>query len=225
MFCNLFTCCFKTNESSENEDNEDNDIKEIQKLNKIILKKKTEKRMEYFYLEKKIFNLQLTENYYVRVIDIYDADTITVILFFRNDPSIIKLRLFGIDTPEMKPKNDNENEIIKEKALAIIAKIVLTDLIKNNNDLLYIKTNGSEKYGRTLATLFLKKDDTTSINQKLIDLKLADSYYGKKKEKIFQNNYLNLEKSKKIIKIYEEKNISFPEKYKFIKELYPINNM
>ena len=52
--------------------------------------------MEYFYLEKKIFNLQLTENYYVRVIDIYDADTITVILFFRNDPSIIKLRLFGI---------------------------------------------------------------------------------------------------------------------------------
>ena len=113
--------------------------------------------MEYFYLEKKIFNLQLTENYYVRVIDIYDADTITVILFFRNYPSIIKLRLFGIDTPEMKPNNNNENQIIKEKALAIIAKIVLADLIKNNNNILYIKTNGSEKYGRTLATLFLKK--------------------------------------------------------------------
>ena len=81
----------------------------------------------------------------------------------------------------------------------------------NNNNILFIETNGSEKYGRTLATLYLKKNDSYSINQKLIDLKLADKYYGKKKEKIFQKNYLSLDESKNIIKIYENKKLSLDE--------------
>ena len=206
----FFPCCFN-NEDELNDDtqyqhniDENNDIK---KLNKIISKKKTVKKNEYFYENIKILKLELNSNFYVKVIDVYDADTITVILFFRNYPSIVKLRLYGIDTPELKPNTNNDNDKIKEKALAIIAKVILLDIIKKNNNILFIETKGFEKYGRTLATLYLKKNDKYSINEKLIDLKLADKYYGQKKEKIFQKNYLSLDESKKIIKIYENKNL------------------
>ena len=34
---------------------------------------------------------------------------ITCILFFRNNPNIDKIRLSGIDTPEMKPLSGTEN--------------------------------------------------------------------------------------------------------------------
>ena len=56
--------------------------------------------------------------YLSKVVDVYDGDTITVVLYNKGDFEKHKLRLNGIDTPELKPKKDIENredEIEKAK--------------------------------------------------------------------------------------------------------------
>lgn len=214
----IFPCCFKnTNTIYENTiDLIDNlteeekcdvckyiySINEKNLLNSIINKKVSVKKEEYFYKEKKINKLELKNTcHYIKVINVYDADTITGILFFKGEPYIIKIRLSEIDTPEMKPNDNN----IKEKALAILAKIWLCNKIENNNNILFIKTNGNEKYGRTLAHIYLSENDTNSLNNQLISLNLADSYSGKTKEKRFSKYYPPLKISEEIIYLYENK--------------------
>ena len=105
---------------------------------------------EYYYDSKLIHKLELHEEYYIKVVDIYDADTITCILFYRDIPTIIKIRLQGIDTPEMKPPKDKPNRDV-EKAKAKEAKEVVEKLILNK----YIKLNvsGLDKYGRYLVSV------------------------------------------------------------------------
>ncbi len=205
----IFPCCFNKT------DYYDEETSDIKNLNKIEFKKKTKNKKDFYYESNIIKKLELNDNYYARVIDIYDADTITVILFFRKNPYIIKIRLFGIDTPEMRPNTGNNELNLKEKALAIISKIFLKNLLEKNKNIIYIKTKGSEKYGRTLATLYIKKNDSISINQRLVNMNYADSYFGQKKEKNFQLNYFNLEDSNEIIDRYNQRKNTYNDFKKF----------
>ena len=215
-FCkSIFDCCFlKKNDPPQNNNIPINDIEEPQIENKGIdldsikeLKVKT--KTHYFYQDIKITKLELTNTKHKgKVISIYDADTITVILDFLNHPFIVKLRLYGIDTPEMKPLDtEDENLIIKEKALAIMGKVWLQQEINNNNNLVYIETKGHDKYGRTLANIYLDNEYRICLNKVLIDYYLADEYYGKTKKKDFHKHYLNLQKSKKIVNYYMNNNL------------------
>ena len=198
-------------------------ITDIDKFNLIKYQKKGRTK-EYYYDSKLIHKLELHEEYYIKVVDIYDADTITCILFYRDIPTIIKIRLQGIDTPEMKPnKNIDPHLYNQEKALAIIAKIVLQKIIDDNKSILYITTHGSEKYGRTLATLYKDNNKTSSLNQILVDLNLADSYQGQTKEKNFEKYYLNDTDSLFIIQLYENKEkYTIDELYNIIHQKFPI---
>ena len=195
-------------------------------LNKITIHNETshKKHKKYVYKSQIIKKLELnnTENY-AKIIDIYDADTLTCILFFRGIPNVVKIRLDGIDAPEMRPTSSDDIENVQERALAIIGKFAITKIIMDQDNIIYIKTKGSEKYGRTLADIYTDKDSTLSINQILINLKLADSYFGKTKEKLFKHNYLNIECSNKVINIYN-KNDNFFNKFKSINEIYNITH-
>merc|ERR1711934_1032480 len=222
LYC-IFPCLKRNREETETNTENKKDLNDIEKLNNIKLDTTNGKKKKYMYDSTLIEKLELKNtNHYAKVIDIYDADTITCILFFRDVPTIIKIRLSDIDSPEMKPNSGTENEQIKEKAFAIIAKIALSKMIFDNNNIVYIKTHGSEKYGRTLADIFLNEKSEISLNQILVDLKLADSYHGKTKEKNFTKNYLNIRDSNGIINLYENKDNTFDEIYKFINNLYPI---
>ena len=212
MFCirKCFPCCFSNNDEYQ---------PDIVKLNNISEKNKGNKKI-YSYNSKIIQKLELKDSeYYIKVIDIYDGDSITGILFYRDIPTIIHIRLYGIDTPELLPKSGSENEKIKEKALAIMAKITLMKIIIDNNYILYIKTKGSEKYGRTLADIYIKHNSEISINRYLIDMNLADTYSGKTKEKKFKKFNISLSNSKKIIDIYGNKDNTFNEIYKLIYDI------
>ena len=213
--------CFFSKEIDETEQYE---IDDKYKLNKIVIDEKTanKKSKNYVYNSQIIKKLELnnTENY-AKVIDIYDADTLTCILFFRGIPNIVKIRLDGIDAPEMRPNSSDEIENVQEKALAIIGKFALTKIIMECNNIIYIKTKGSEKYGRTLADIYTHKDSSLSINKILINFRLVDNYYGKKKEKLFKESYLNIEDSNKIINIYNKKD-DFNNKFKLINDIYNI---
>lgn len=221
----ILPCCFRNNNYSNNENVNSNEI-DILKLKNINEISSKGKKKSFKYEGKIIQKLEMDNScHYAKVIDIYDADTITCILFFRNIPNIVKIRLHGIDAPEMKPDKLNENDMIKEKALAIISKVVLQKLIQKNNNIIFLKTYGSEKYGRTLANIYKEENGSESFNEILINLKLVDKYDGKKKEKNFKSQYLNLRDSNGIINFYENKDNSFDELFTFINNIYPLNRV
>lgn len=135
-----------------------------------------------------------------KVVDVYDGDTIKLVLPFIIKTSkykykfldkllkkrdIIQMykwncRLTGIDTPEIRTKN------LQEKEFGIMVRDKLREKILNN--LLFVKCGVFDKYGRLLVTLYdseenLKKDN--SINKWLINNKYAKEYNGGKKQEWF----------------------------------------
>jgi endonuclease YncB( thermonuclease family) len=133
----------------------------------------------------------------------YDADTIHVVFHIFNQFSRFTCRLFGIDTAEIKSKDE------LEKKYAITARDYLRNLILDK--LIIIKCGEFDKYGRLLVTLFLVNDTNElhmlggsnndnnndnnddnnastyfnfkeSINNQLIMEKFAYNYNGKTKK-------------------------------------------
>ena len=91
---------------------------------------------------------------------------------YENSPLFrFNVRLNGIDTPEIKSKNENE------KLLAKKARDSLSQLIMNKNVTLQNVKN--EKYGRILADVYL---DDLHINKWMIDQQFAVEYDGKTKK-------------------------------------------
>jgi endonuclease YncB( thermonuclease family) len=152
-------------------------------------------------LEEKKFNLEnISGNFYVE--SVYDGDTITILVPIKlhiynmissdqidfysdsNNSNIInfnkiKLRLHGIDTPEIKPlKNilNREEHIIKAKeARDFLSNIILNKIIK-------VEFLSNDKYGRPLAKIY--KDDIY-LNNLMIEKGYAKQYDGGTKNVFF----------------------------------------
>jgi micrococcal nuclease len=105
-----------------------------------------------------------------QVIKVYDGDSITIASYLpmNNSPLFrFSVRLNGIDTPEIKGKNDDEKAAAKE------ARDVLSNLILHKD--VTLKNVGTEKYGRILADVYL---DDLCVNDWLIQEKYAVKYDG-----------------------------------------------
>lgn len=111
-----------------------------------------------------------------KVVDVYDGDTVTVILINKCGFEKHKLRLYGIDTPEMAPRlNDPNRENIKKNAK--LAKNKLQELILNKN--VSLNLIGYDKYGRLLGTIYKKNFcSKININKFMLDNGYAKEYYG-----------------------------------------------
>lgn len=108
---------------------------------------------------------------YGKVVKVYDGDTITVVAQPYVDSSLYKfsIRLFGIDTPELRSKNENE------KKAAIFVQKYLEDLIFNK--FIIIDVLSQDKYGRILANIYLDNCDT-DISSLLLSKKYGLPYNG-----------------------------------------------
>lgn len=110
---------------------------------------------------------------YAKVVKVYDGDTITVVstLDFEvyQSPQLYKfsVRLHGIDTPEMKTKNENE------KKLATIARDELRKQL--DGKIVELKNVATEKYGRLLADVYV---GDIHINEWMIAKGYAVKYNG-----------------------------------------------
>ena len=101
------------------------------------------------------------------VVDVYDGDTITVDLdlgfgvWLRGQ----KLRLYGINTPEVRGP---------ERAEGLVAKLKVEEIVQSSEECI-VETlkDKTGKYGRWLAIVWL---DGLNLNQHLLDLKLAKQY-------------------------------------------------
>jgi endonuclease YncB( thermonuclease family) len=105
-----------------------------------------------------------------QVIKVYDGDTITIASKLPYDASPLyrlSVRLNGIDTPEIKGKNDDEKEAAKA------ARNALSNLIYGKQ--IRLENIKSEKYGRILADVYLNQ---LHINDWLIRERYAVAYDG-----------------------------------------------
>ena len=103
--------------------------------------------------------------YKAKIIDVYDGDTVTAVvdlgfLHFQE----MKLRLYGIDTPELRGE---------ERAQGIIVRDILRDMILDKEVIINSYKDKQGKYGRYLATILL---DDVNVNQWLLDEGHAVAY-------------------------------------------------
>lgn len=97
-----------------------------------------------------------------KVISVYDGDTVDAIFPLNDNEYKWKIRLYGINTPEIKTKDLT----IKEKGIA--ARNYLSELILDKQVLLDCK--GLDKYGRVLAIIYL---DELDLCQELLSKNFA----------------------------------------------------
>jgi endonuclease YncB( thermonuclease family) len=127
---------------------------------------------------------------YGRLIDVYDGDTVKVILPTFNSYYKFTIRLNGIDTCEIKSKDKilQENGIkARDRVLELLTnnkkdtKKDIKNLLESEVFLVWVECFDNDKYGRILANIYKDKNETKSISEILLEEKLAYSYEGKKK--------------------------------------------
>lgn len=118
-----------------------------------------------------------------KVIDVYDGDTIIVAIKFEKNIYSHKVRMYGYDSPELKPKlaiKNRQNVILSAKK----ARKALEDKVLNKIVILKLTNKTWDKYGRLLGTIYLKTNNYfrnstyENINQYMIDNKYGYKYYG-----------------------------------------------
>lgn len=136
---------------------------------------------------------------WARIVDVYDGDTCTAILKHFHTMYKVHLRIDGIDTPEMKSKN----QVLKIKAIearnAVLNYVTGSDLVLDTNGIytrpyiqtmlaqrvyiVWISVKEQDKYGRMLVDIFRDEncDKETGLVEWLIKQKYGMPYTGGKK--------------------------------------------
>ena len=119
-------------------------------------------------------------NYNIKIVRVVDGDTVDVMIdlgfniWIKN-----RIRLFGIDTPEIRTKD------LEEKERGKGAKARLEELLSeewDNDRVLTLTSHGVDKYGRCLGTLYgadnhnLNGEDELNLNELLISEGFATRY-------------------------------------------------
>jgi endonuclease YncB( thermonuclease family) len=122
------------------------------------------------------------QSHICKCVSVYDGDTITVVF----DTKIVnggvgpyykhRIRLLGIDTPELRTKN------LEEKKMGIMVRDFVREKILNK--IIRIECDEFDKYGRLLANVFIGDEN---INELLVDMKYAYKYDGGTKQDIYVN--------------------------------------
>ena len=90
-----------------------------------------------------------------KVVSIHDGDTITIL----QDKQQIKVRLFGIDAPELK-------QPYGKKSKQFLANLIASEVVE-------VEENGKDKYKRTIGTIYLNGAD---INAQMVENGYAWAY-------------------------------------------------
>jgi endonuclease YncB( thermonuclease family) len=126
---------------------------------------------------------------YGKAVDFYDGDTFNIIISYYDLLYHFKARMFGYDSPEMKPSLSLENrEEVKKNAL--VAKNRLMELL-GSKDYFKVHCHEFDKYGRLLVSVFVKGHDDNdeeeddgvydfnkTVNGQMVREGHGYSYYG-----------------------------------------------
>jgi len=117
-----------------------------------------------------------------KVVSVYDGDTIRVVFPIHNTMYKWNCRLNGVDTPELRTKDETE------KKYGYLVRDELRKKILNK--IVTVYCGDFDKYGRLLIDIFCENDET-SIGLWLIENKYALKYDGGTKKN--WGDYLRIE--------------------------------
>lgn len=114
-----------------------------------------------------------------KVIRVTDGDTIKV------DGNNIKMtvRLVGIDAPETSKKKNQPGQPFSTKSTKYPAKLVLNKSVD-------VKSNGTDRYGRTLGVVFVGRQN---VNLEMVMAGLAEVYRGRPAKELDLDPYWSAE--------------------------------
>jgi micrococcal nuclease len=136
--------------------------------------------------------------YQCKIVRVIDGDTtdVDIDLGFGVWMKKQRVRFYGVDTPESRT-SDKE-----EKVYGLMAKeFVKSYLPKGSTQVLRTHKDGVGKYGRILGEFLV--DDSTTVNQLLIDKHHAVAYFGQSKDAIEEEHLKNRE----LVSAENDKNI------------------
>jgi len=126
--------------------------------------------------------------------EVYDGDTLTAIYMIKKVPIKIRVRLFGIDAPELRGKGVSklESEVGK-----LVGEFVRSWIHKYSK-ILYIKIQRFDKYGgRFIGDIFARENGIdVSLATMLLQKNFVVPYQGQKKIKWTE---VKLKKLRKLI--------------------------
>jgi len=104
-------------------------------------------------------------NYKAKITKVYDGDTVTAVVDLGFSISFkIKLRLLGIDTPELRGEERKEGLKVRD---------IVRNLILNKEVEIFTKKDKTGKYGRYLATIII---GDLNLNEWLLENNYAKPY-------------------------------------------------
>lgn len=128
-----------------------------------------------------------------RVVSVYDGDTLTLVIPFKNSFYKFNCRMMGIDTCEIKSKlQKNKDTAVRARNRVLqLVGVPITDidmvltrpkiqsLLAEKVYTCWVKCYETEKFGRTLVDVRLSEDASSpTIAEILINEKLAYEYKG-----------------------------------------------
>ena len=111
--------------------------------------------------------------YKAKVKRVVDGDTLDLDIALGFNLTLSeRVRLMGVDTPEIRSRN------LKTKAKGLEAKEFVKDYVGRNDGDIDILIHGFGKFGRPLVDIYIGK---SNLNKLLLEMGLATPYFGGKK--------------------------------------------
>lgn len=99
---------------------------------------------------------------WVRLFDVYDGDTITVVAPLATEMYKVRVRLSGVDAPEIRGVKKNAGLVARDALIAHLTGIDMTGIgsamvrhiLRTNAILVWVVCSGHDKYGRALCDVY-----------------------------------------------------------------------
>lgn len=142
---------------------------------------------------KPVFSLNGYEGY-AKITSVYDGDTFNAVVKKHGRVLKFKFRTLGYDSPEMKPRLSTTRRT-DHIYMAKLARDMFKEecgfddrahykrwnpfiCVNKVNGWIWINCGKNDKYGRTLVTVYRRKSDTLSVNDKMISSGIVNVYDG-----------------------------------------------
>jgi len=126
---------------------------------------------------------------YAKVVDVYDGDTFTVIIMYGDLPMKLKIRLQGVDAPELvvkkTPGKVYTSEQLELMELEMRAGAHVRDKVKKliEGKEVIVKLIKCDKYGgRQVGAVYLKPQSYETLTEYLLSKRYGKPYQAQKKD-------------------------------------------
>ena len=123
--------------------------------------------------EKMSDNTKAAWRYEASLLRVIDGDTVDAMIDLGfSTHRKVRIRFYGINTPETRTKDAEEKKAGKKATARLI------ELLQASDNSFILKSWGIGKFGRCLGELFTEELGEVSVNQTLLDEGLGEPYFG-----------------------------------------------